>query len=412
MKVSTRPGTDVRPTVIDLFSGPGGMSLGFRRAGFRIAAAVDFDKSAVATHRANLGNHVIQADLTREAPFTAASDVVVGGPPCQGFSSAGLRRPGDHRNTLIARFSEIVAAQRPTAFVFENVEGFLTYDHGAYVLDLLAPLIDAGYRIHLRKINAANYGLPQHRKRVIAIGGLGWDPSFPEPTHSAFGAPGAHQLGRGLTPAPDVMSAISSLPTPGTDPPGNPDDHWYRPLEGVDRERLESLQPGQRMRDLPEDLHHPSYRRRAFRRVMDGTPTERRGGAPAGIRRLVATEPSKAITSGARTEFVHPSEDRFLTLRECARIQTFDDDYVFHGSLSERAQQIGDAVPPWLATTIAKSILADLAKTRTVPLSGKLLSFVPTSANGMSPALAETVSRVAAAFPYGEVKEAQEALWH
>ena len=114
--------------------------------------------------------------------------VIAGGPPCQGFSSAGMRRTGDKRNTLVACFAQIVTRKRPRAFVFENVEGFLTAEGGKRVLDLLTPLVTAGYRIHLRKVNAANYGVPQHRKRVIAIGGLGWEPSFPEPTHSAHGA--------------------------------------------------------------------------------------------------------------------------------------------------------------------------------------------------------------------------------
>src|SRR5208282_4786550 len=97
----------------------------------------------------------------------------------------------DKRNSLVACFAETVARMRPTAFLFENVEGFLTAEDGDRVVDLLEPLLGAGYRIHLRKVNAANYGVPQHRKRVIAIGGLGWEPTFPQATHAAFGAPGA-----------------------------------------------------------------------------------------------------------------------------------------------------------------------------------------------------------------------------
>src|SRR5206468_12426062 len=124
---------------------------------------------------------------------------------------------------------------------------------------------------------------------------------------------------------------------------------FHRPLVGVDLERAKALKPGQRMRDLPTELWHDSYRRRANRRVMDGTPTERRGGAPAGVRRLVPDAPSKAITGGSLAEFLHPSEDRSLTLRECARIQTFPDEFTFQGTCAERAQLIGNAVPPLLA---------------------------------------------------------------
>src|SRR5207248_2363478 len=203
-------------------------------------------------------------------------------------------------------FADIVARLQPMAFVFENVEGFLTGEDGAWVLDLLVPLIAGGYRIHLQKVNAANFGVPQHRKRTIAIGGIGWDPSFPMPTHTAYGAPGAHLATRQLPPTPTLTEALLGLPPPSTVEPGYPADHYYRPLRGIELERASVLRPGQTMRDLPQRLWHDSYSRRALRRVMDGTPTEHRGGAPAGIRRLCPDEPSKAITGGARSEFIHP----------------------------------------------------------------------------------------------------------
>ncbi len=116
----------------------------------------------------------------------------------------------------------------------------------------------------------------------------------------------------------------------------------------------EGVWPGQTMKDLPEHLQHESFRRRAFRRVMDGTPVERRGGAPSGLKRLFADEPSLTITSAATREFVHPTEDRLLTLRECARLQTFPDSFVFAGSAASRIQQIGNAIPPMLARTVAE----------------------------------------------------------
>src|SRR5207253_1277135 len=103
---------------------------------------------------------------------------------------------------------------------------------------------------------------------------------FPEPTHSAYGAPGAGLAGKGHPRAPTLAEAIASLPAPSVAEPGQPPGHCYRPLVGVDLERAQALKPGQRMADLPEQLWHDSYRRRAYRRVMDGTPTERRGGPP------------------------------------------------------------------------------------------------------------------------------------
>ena len=263
----------------------------------------------------------------------------------------------------------------------------------------------------MRKVNAANYGVPQHRKRVIAVGGLGWEPSFPEPTHSAHGAPGARLAGTRLPPTPTLQEALAGLPPPGRIEPGNPPGHFYRPLVGIDLERAQALQPGQTMRDLPKKHWHESYRRRAYRRVMDGTPTERRGGAPAGVRRLVPSEPSKAITAGAVSEFLHPSENRNLTLRECARIQTFSDDFRFRGTCAEQAQLIGNAVPPLLATVIARVLAADLLVAEPESERGELLSFVPTLSNGMSPILERVTKTVRSTFRAEEFTQKELFQW-
>jgi DNA (cytosine-5)-methyltransferase 1 len=148
------------------------------------------------------------------------------------------------------------------------------------------------------------------------------------------------------------------------------------------------------MRDLPEQLWHESYKRRAYRRVMDGTPVEKRGGPPAGLRRLRADEPSKAITGAAINEFLHPDEDRPLTIRECARIQTFPDNFVFFGTRRDRAQQIGNAVPPHFAEVIARTLLHDLDSRTEAASTGALLSFTPTLSTGMSPILNEVRRKV------------------
>lgn len=121
-----------------LFCGAGGLSLGFIRAGFSPVGAADFSKAAVETYRTNLGSHVSELDLSNETNLPDAT-VVVGGPPCQGFSSAGMRRSGDIRNNLVSRFAYIVATLRPKAFVFENVEGFLTAEGGSHIKGLLSP---------------------------------------------------------------------------------------------------------------------------------------------------------------------------------------------------------------------------------------------------------------------------------
>ena len=385
---------DVPLTVLDLFCGAGGLSRGFSEAGFNVILAADKNQAAVATYQRNFSHPVSELDLSF-LPNLPAASVIVGGPPCQGFSSAGARLKGDSRNTLVGTFARIVTELCPKAFVFENVEGFLTGDDGAHVIELLEPLIAAGYRIHLKKINAANYGVPQHRKRVLAIGGLGWDPTFPEPTHAAFGAPGAALHASHLPPCPTVTEALAGLPLAATSGTGQPQGHTYRELPPNARSRAEQLQPGMTMSDLPASLQHLSFSRRSARRVCDGTPTERRGGAPAGVRRLSPDEPSKAVTSGARTEFLHPREHRTLTIRECARLQTFADDFVFCGTQSEQALLIGNAVPPLLALHIARNLRHDLETLERNHDTGALLSFVPTMSTGMSPALQRTTELVA-----------------
>ena len=395
-------------TAVDLFCGAGGLSLGLASANIRCVMAVDNNLSAVRTYRRNLGPHAVCAMIDRQFSLPPAS-LIAGGPPCQGFSSAGQRNSDDHRNTLVGLFAELVATNRPEAFLFENVEGFLTAGGGRFVFDLLEPVIEAGYRVHLRKLNAANFGVPQHRKRVIAIGGLGWDPTFPEPSHSAHGAPGAHLTGQHLPPTPTVSEGLDGLPGAVVGRNGTLHDHTFRLLEGQDLERVRALGEGQRMRDLPEELWHPTYRRRAFRRVKDGTPTERRGGAPAGMRRLRSDEPSKAITSGARTEFLHPSEDRYLTLRECARLQTFPDSFEFLGTQAARALLIGNAVPPRLAGRIAACLADDLSSPPGSREEGALLSFVPTVSSGLSPALASVRDRVFARF--GSLQRKEVLQW-
>jgi DNA (cytosine-5)-methyltransferase 1 len=314
---------------------------------------------------------------------------------------------------LISVFASLIVSSRPKAFVFENVEGFLTLSDGRFVFELLDPLISVGYRIHLRKVNAAHFGVPQHRKRIVAIGGLGWDPTFPEVTHSAFGAPGAQRAnGFHLLPSPSLVEAFKGMPLPHSSKAGRSDEyaHVYSPFSMTDAERASRLKPGQTMQDLPEEFWHESYKRRANRRVKDGTATERRGGAPAGLRRLVLSEPSKAITGGALRDFVHPTENRPLTIRECARIQTFPDSFVFHGTRSEQIQMIGNAVPVLLAQTIARELLVDLgSKSGTEIGKGMLLSFVPTMSDGMSPVLGRVVDRVNDSFK--QRKPEQQSLW-
>ncbi len=395
---------------VDLFCGAGGLGIGLEAAGFKVVKAVDKWEPAIRTYNTNFDHRAEVAALDWNSELPDA-DIYAGGPPCQGFSSAGRRAPGDARNTLVAVFAHLLTLHRPPAFIFENVEGFLTGDKGRWVVDLLTPLVRAGYCMSVRKVNAANYGVPQHRKRVIVVGGLGWNPGLPEPSHRAVGAPGAKNVAADCPLAPTVAEALGRLPdaTSNGTPPALA-DHVFRVPNEADRLRIEALKPGQTMKDLPEELWHDTYRRRAYRRVKDGTPTERRGGAPAGLRRLHPEQPSKAITSGAPSEFVHPWEQRTLTLRECARIQTFPDDFVFTGSKAQRALQIGNAVPPRLATAVARHVANAMRERGESNLAPGLYEFTPTFSDGMSPALARTVELVSSTIPLAGKQSPQSQL--
>ena len=388
--------------------------LGLQLAGFDTLAANDNWPPAIDTLKHNFDGAKVSPDDIREL---SAADVlartggvtpflVTGGPPCQGFTSAGARRASDQRNTLVGEFARMVAEIQPKWFLFENVEGFLTMSEGSFVVDLLDGVLDGGYQVRLRKVNLANYGVPQLRKRVVAIGSLGADPGFPGPSHHAYGAPGAEiKRTAALPPAPTVADALDGLGVPASSAQNETiQGHTAPRISESDALRFRLLLQGQTMRDLPRDLQHQSYARRANRRVADGMPSERRGGAPAGLRRLRADEPSKAITSASAREFLHPLEDRCLTLRECARLQGFPDSFEFVGNRSEQATLIGNAIPPnfgemfgWWIAEGSKFHSTDTAE------SARLLEFQVTNGTGMSPALHRVVRRINARYQIGEM---------
>jgi len=345
-------------------------------------------------------------------------DILLGGPPCQGFSSAGMKSGEDPRNSLVRHYVRLLEGIRPKWFVMENVEGLLTNDGGLHLRDAVEAFLDAGYSVNLEKVYAQGYGVPQRRKRVLIVGNrIGHDFVFPDAVTLFSG----NIFRKGEV---TFSTATSDLPPATTEagkplahiaPPKNElqtylrgdakmvTDHFSPTLSAIQLERVRGLAPGQTMKDLPEHLQHESFRRRAFRRVMDGTPVERRGGAPSGLKRFFADEPSLTITSAATREFVHPVEDRLLTLRECARLQTFPDSFVFTGSAASRIQQIGNAIPPMLARTVAEHIAKEYGfDVRYSTSSHPTLRFCLTRSEGMSPALARTESVLT------ELVEAQE----
>jgi len=406
-KSTVRQGNDemMRPTAIALFCGAGGLSLGFKRAGFDVMFATDINHLALESYSNYFPNaSVFEGDIRDLSPSSLPDsvDILLGGPPCQGFSSAGQQFWDDPRNKLLTEYVRILNAVRPKWFLMENVEGLLTAWNGQYICECVKAMLSIGYNVSLEKLYAHAYGIPQRRKRVVLVGNrLGHIFKFPPPSHNVSGA-----IFRKSEATFD--QATSDLPCAVTDPkieleyavqPQNDlqqrlrgqsqmlSQHFFFKQGNEQQARIELLEPGQTMKDLPEAMQHASFRRRANRRVSDGTPTERRGGAPSGIKRLISSEPALTITGAAMREFVHPTENRTLSLRECARLQTFPDDFSFSGSAAEALQQIANAVPPLLAEQIGIHIIREYGFSVVYSPKQPHFQFALTQSNGMSPAL-------------------------
>lgn len=407
---------------VSLFSGCGGCSLGLLQAGFSVSLAAELDEDACQTYRDNVGGAPLwQTDLRVVAPKGILERVgagvgeiplMVGGPPCQGFSSAGSKDWTDPRNSLLKKYIDLVVAVRPVWFVMENVEGLLTSNDGYFITEAVAQFLRAGYWVRVKKIYMERYGLPQRRKRVIVVGNLercAFD--FPAETHDEAETRTLFDSG---TPLLSMLDAIDDMGTPvesgevsfrstpknefqrclrrGNNGPVTL--HTIKKVNATTAHRIRHLKQGRTMKDLPEELQHASFTRRAYRRVMDGTPTEKRGGAPSGLKRLVGSDPSLTITSASPSEFVHPTEDRLMTLRECARIQSFPDEFTFSGSWSSVATQIGNAIPPAFMKLLAEHIARMATWKAKEPSTGRWFGIEATKSSGVSPALARMLSEL------------------
>ena len=399
---------------ISLFAGAGGCSLGFKQAGFEVVFATDYDEAAMATYALNFPDARIECadisnldfnELLRSLGMKSGDlDVLIGGPPCQGFSTAGPRFWDDPRNHLLKQYVRAIEVMRPKWLMMENVEGLLTTKDGEYVYEVVKAFVNLGYRIRLEKVYAHEFGVPQRRKRVLIVGNrLGYDFTFPSPTVPSFGRifrKGGVDLDRALfgLPRPTDSDQDSRYDVDFSEqwaaflasPDGTVSDHYAPRVEGILFDRISALAPGQTMKDLPDHLQHASFKKRANRRVMDGTPSEKRGGSPSGLKRLHLDEPCLTITGAATREFIHPIEHRPLTIREAARIQTFPDDFKFIGSMSDKIQQIGNAIPPLLARTFAEHISSIGFENTAQGGEGRFLGFRLTKSSGFSPALLRT----------------------
>ena len=325
---------------IDLFSGCGGLALGFRNAGFRSVWAVEMDRDAAATYEANFGHGVYQGriedvrlqDLPMDAIF---ADVIIGGPPCQGFSSLGRMSPrAEHAimNELWNEFMRIEYLVWPKAVLIENVPQFLQSDQGRTAMNYLE---SRGYNVQPLPLNAHEFGVPQKRRRGFIMGVRGGRATFPQSRGERH----------------DVRWAFSEPTVLERQPTGQ---NWHvgrRPLP-VSLERYHHIRKngGDRF-----DLYKLDRRRQ--RRLIPPCWQKKRTGSTDVFGRLSWEKPSVTI----RTEFykpekgryLHPEEDRPITHREAMRIQTFPDDFRWCGGLSSVARQVGNAVPPKLAYEVA-----------------------------------------------------------
>lgn len=356
---SSRPAPRVRgaaaPTFIDLFCGAGGLSLGLEQAGWQCLFAIDNWRDAVATYSQNLPLHsVARADirslnakaLARLVPMEP--DWVVGGPPCQGFSTVGKRERCDPRNELVREFRRVVALLRPRGFVMENVLGLKDMSFVRPIGEIFEQI---GYSVSCLVLRAADYGVPQLRRRVVFVGSL--EPAFFKgPRRTRWAA-------RPVT----VWDAIGDLPAVA---PGETATAYDRaPFTRYQR----TMRAGSKGLQGHTASAHPPELVRAISHIPDGG--NRRAIPPRfqpasgyhnSYSRLDSQAPAVAVTSNmgkpSATRCIHPFQHRGLTAREGARLQTFPDRVCFRGGLVSQRLQIANAVPPLLAHCLGLALMA------------------------------------------------------
>lgn len=383
--------TDVPYFSIDLFCGAGGITEGFRKAGYHCLYANDIMREAIETFAYNHPRSIADnrpIEETDPAQIRAQFglvpgelDVLVGGPPCQGFSiNAPDRFIDDPRNKLFKHFAKYLAEFKPKTFVFENVPGLLSLGDGNILSQILREFAKLGYHIEQHILFAAHYGVPQERWRLILLGSLTGKISHPEPTHWAVGRANfrggrdmVFQLSEKdrehLLPTITVSEAIDDLPrlkmgeggeevlytTGGAsafarlmrNPDGVTFNHYAAKLSKQNTERMKYVPPGGSWRDIPYDLLP-----KGMQRARRSDHTKRYGRLlPDGLAGTVLTK----CDPHWGAVFL-PDQDRALTVREAARLQSFPDTYRFLGPRVSQYEQVGNAVPVLMAHAVALKV--------------------------------------------------------
>ena len=342
-------------TAVEIFSGGGGLAVGLREAGFNTVAAVEVEPHAAATFKANHPTvQVFRQDVRTVtgamlAPLTGGKvDVLAACPPCQGFSSLTSKwRRDDERNSLVSEVGRLADELRPKAIMMENVPGLAK--KGRPLFDgLLEQLETLGYETNWSILQVADYGVPQRRRRLVMLAGLGFSIPMPGATHSRTSDDGKPKWRTVRDAISGMEEPIAFLEAKERGGAQACDWHVVRQLSAANIERLKLSRPGGNWEDFPEALRVPCHRNgyRGFSNVYG---------------RMVWDEPSGTITAGCTTlskgRFGHPEKDRTISLREAALLQTFPSDYRFETPHFERACEIvGNALPCVFAEAIARQV--------------------------------------------------------
>jgi len=387
---------DKKIKVVSLFSGCGGLDLGFINAGFDIIWANDFFPEAIETYKKNIGNHIILGDITKikNSEIPNNFDVLLGGFPCQGFSIAnGKRSMKDKRNFLYKEMLRIVRNKKPKLFLAENVKGLLSMHKGKIIEMIVNDFKKLGYKVDCELLNSADYGVPQQRERVIIIGNrIGTKNILPTPTHK-----------NNHISVKDVVSDLANVRTRNVEfkikgktiynhvaRTNVHDKFWgrkhkvnqhdicdylkiWRKKKGISTTKIDKyfgykytaghwLRKDNNSGSIPKPKDWWKLKKLlGFDNKYDKQVTElelKEIKFEQSLRINNWNRPSDTIT--ATGPEIHPNKKRRMSVRECARIQTFPDNFIFHGSLANMHKQIGNAVPVLLAEKIAHCIKKEL----------------------------------------------------
>lgn len=354
-------------TVVGLFSGCGGLDLGFKQVGYDIIWANDFLRDACETYKKNVSDDIVWDDILNiDAKSIPKADIIIGGPPCQGFSGIGKRDPADERSALVYAYLDVVKEVQPKIFLFENVTGLKSSkaSDGSRVIDNLMEAFEKlGYHLNVYTLNAADYGVPQKRKRVFIVGNkFGVDIPPPVQTHYEDGVNGRKwvssfdaisDLG---TPTENGVVLYSSKPKSAfqelmrKDSKAETTLHITPYASPTDRQIIEHVQPGGNYMDVPDSV--------STKRIMY---FKRTGGRTTTYGRLDPEKPNYTLNTHFNRPNIgcniHYDQDRMITIREGLRFQSFPDDFRLVSSNKRNFYvQVGNAVPPLLSKAWAEHL--------------------------------------------------------